>query len=78
MGITTKALFSRQHKLSFPLTISSVICLNPQGTVYLVILTENILDGKLHLWCSVGFYKSNKIYFRNVDIVVTLEKNSWI
>ena len=50
MGITTKALFSRQHKLSFPLTISSVVCLNPQGTVYLVILTEKILDGKLHLW----------------------------
>ena len=40
MGITTKVLFSRQYKLSFPLTISSVICLNPQGTVYLVIRTE--------------------------------------
>ena len=25
-----------------------------------------------------GFYKSSKIYFRNVDIVVALEKNSWI
>ena len=33
---------------------------NPQETAYLVTFTEEILNGKLHFFCSVGFWRSTQ------------------